>query len=476
MSKSSKRWLELAMGPVLYVVGILIFKNLMPIKAAMAMGTLLWLVFWWATAPVGLTVTALLPVALNAIFGITDMPGLIANYSSGNIILVFGTCLLTIPWSQNGLDKRVALNVLKIVGPSMKSQVIVWMFACTLFSTLMPNVAICALFCPIAAAMLHAAGIEDLRESPLTVPILCAVGWGAGLGGVGTPIGGAMNVVATGALAQYLGHEVFFIDWVLHLLPYLVITFIVVTALMVFMFARKGERLEGTKEYFSEALKELGPMSFEEKFSGILFVVAVLVAFFRPLYQKALPTFEPAYVFSTFGLVSFFVNSTRTHEPIMTWENASQNMLWGMILLFAGGIAMGYMLNSTGAGAAIGALLTNAKITGGLPALIAFAIMATLLSELTNSTASAAIMVPIVIAWAQSLNMNAIPYVFTTIMAYEEEIILPVSIRSINVGYGLKPEKQMLYGIPFYFARVICAVVIGYVCLNFWPYFATLRG
>ncbi|MGN0709143.1 MAG: SLC13 family permease, partial [Anaerovoracaceae bacterium] len=364
----------------------------------------------------------------------------------------------------------------KIVGPSMKSQVIVWLTACTLFSTLMQNVAICALFCPIAVAMLHAAGVDELEKSPLTVPILCAVGWGAGLGGVGTPIGGAMNVVTIGALQDYLGHEVYFLDWVTHLLPYLLITLVVCCVVMVILFARHGERLEGTKEYFDQALKELGPMSFEEKFSGILFVIAVLVAFCRPLYQKALPTFEPAYVFATFGLVSCFVNSKKTHEPILTWENISQNMLWGMILLFAGGIAVGYMLNSSGAEAAIGNMIKGANITGGLPALIVFAILATAISELTNSTVSASVCVPIVISWCQSLNMNAIPYVFTTVMAFEEEILLPVSVRSINVGYGLNPNKQFIYGIPFFIVRVVCAVAIGYVCLTFWPAFSVLRG
>ncbi len=64
-----------------------------------AIGTLLWMVFWWVTQPVTLTVTAFLPVGVNAIFGMVEMGDVISQYASGSIILVFGSCLLTIPWA-----------------------------------------------------------------------------------------------------------------------------------------------------------------------------------------------------------------------------------------------------------------------------------------------------------------------------------------------------------------------------------------
>ena len=78
----------------------------------------------------------------------------------------------------------------------MKSQITVWLLASMIFSSCLPNVAVCALFTPIAVAMIHAAGYEDIKKAAPAVPILLCIGWGAGLGGVGSPLGGAMNVAA----------------------------------------------------------------------------------------------------------------------------------------------------------------------------------------------------------------------------------------------------------------------------------------
>ena len=82
-----------------------------------------------------------------------EQSGVIAQYASGSIILIFGSCLLTIPWATTGLDRRVALKVLSLVGPSMKSQITVWLLASMIFSSCLPNVAVCALFTPIAVAI-----------------------------------------------------------------------------------------------------------------------------------------------------------------------------------------------------------------------------------------------------------------------------------------------------------------------------------
>ena len=162
---TKKRLTYLIIGPVLFAIASVALKGTIGGPGAMAIGTLLWMVFWWVTQPVALTVTAFLPVGVNAIFGMVEMGDVISQYSSGSIILVFGSCLLTIPWATTGLDRRVALKVLSLVGPSMKSQITVWLLASMIFSSCLPNVAVCALFTPIAVAMIHAAGYEDIKKA-----------------------------------------------------------------------------------------------------------------------------------------------------------------------------------------------------------------------------------------------------------------------------------------------------------------------
>lgn len=125
-----------------------------------------------------MTVTAFVPVLVNALLNIVPMASLTAQYASDSIILILGSSLLTLPWAATGLDRRVALKILSIIGPSMRSQITVWLLASMLVSSILPNVAVCALYTPIAVSMLAAAGIEDIESSEHAVPILLAIGWG----------------------------------------------------------------------------------------------------------------------------------------------------------------------------------------------------------------------------------------------------------------------------------------------------------
>ncbi|MDO4474634.1 MAG: SLC13 family permease [Eubacteriales bacterium] len=470
------RIIHLIIGPVLFAIGSVLLKGALSPTGAQAFGVLLWMVYWWATRPVDLTVTAFLPIITNGLFNMVPMGDVTSQYASGSIILIFGSCLLTIPWATTGLDKRVALKVLSLVGPSMKSQITVWLFASMLFSSCLPNVAVCALFTPIAVAMIHAAGYEDIRKAAPAVPILLCVGWGAGLGGVGTPLGGAMNVAAISFFQEWSGHEFMYFDWVIRILPYFILAGVVTLLIMFAMFTRKGEALEGTKDYFNKAYAELGPMSADEKICGSLFIFAMIGAFTRPLFADYLPGLEPAYIFAILGSLSFIITSRTDKEkkPLLTWPHAQQNMLWGMMLLFGGGLALGKLINGSGAGEGLAQVITNFNLTSDIAIIVVFAIFAIVISELTSSTVSAAVTIPIILTLCTNLGKNPVPYWFICVMAYNAEFLLPVSVRAITVGYGLDANQQMKRGIPVVIARFVIVVVLGYALLKFWPMFGQL--
>lgn len=351
------------------------------------------------------------------------------------------------------------------------------MAACKYDLLILPNVAVCALFTPIAVAMIHAAGYEDIKKAAPAVPILLCIGWGAGLGGVGSPLGGAMNVAAIQFFQEWSGHEFMYVDWIVRILPFFILTAILTLSLMYFFFTRKGEKLEGTKDYFEKAYAELGPMKNDEKICGILFLLAMAGAFCRPLFANVLPALEPAYIFAILGSMSFVltrVGKDGKREPMMTWDHAQANVMWGMMLLFGGGLALGKVVNGSGAGEAIAKLITDMHLTNDLAIVVVFVVFAVLISELTNSTVSAAVTVPIILTLCTNLGLNPVPYWFILVMGYNAEFLLPVSVRAITVGNGLDADKQMKYGVPFVIARAILVIVLGYAFLKLWPMFGQL--
>ena len=173
---NTKKIVNLIFGPALYFTFAIIgAKAGIDATAAKRTGTAVRMIYWWVTRPVDITVTALLPAIINALFNIVPMENVISQYASSSIILIFGSCLLTAPWASIGLDRRISLKALSLIGPSMKSQIAVWLLAAAIMSNLMPNVVVVAIFTPIAVSMLSAAGYKDISKCEPAVPILCAI-------------------------------------------------------------------------------------------------------------------------------------------------------------------------------------------------------------------------------------------------------------------------------------------------------------
>ncbi|WP_029320504.1 SLC13 family permease [Butyrivibrio sp. AE3004] len=470
-----KRGVNLILGPALFLLMSFGFgkTGIIDFTAAKGIGIALWMIYWWVTRPVDITVTALLPGVINALFDIVPMENVISQYASSSIILIFGSCLLTAPWSEIGLDKRISLKALSLIGPSMKSQITVWLIAAVVLSNMMPNVVVVAIFTPIAVSMLAAAGYKDIRKCEAATPILCAIAWGSQVGGAGTPLGGAMNITAIAFIEEFTGKEFMYVDWITRMLPYTIIATVAVLLTMLLK-PMKTSSLEGTREYFEKCYKDLGLMKKDEKISLVLFVAAMLGSFVRPLYADLIPGLVPAYLFLILGFVNFLIVSFEKKEMLLTWEKAQKEVMWGMLLLFAGGLALGQILTGSGANDTIANMISSANLSGGFFTILVFALFACVISEMTNSTVSAAVTLPIVIGVTQKMGLNPLPYVFTTAMAMNFESILPVSVRAISVSYGLDPDKLLKSGLGVAFVRMLIAVAVGYITMLIWPGFGVL--
>lgn len=118
---TQRRFLCILAGPAIYFLSVLLFSNALTASGAQAVGVSLWMIFWWITRPVHITVTGILPVVANAFLNIVPMSSITSQYAADSIILIFGSGLLSLPWAAIGLDRRIALKALCLIGPSMRS-------------------------------------------------------------------------------------------------------------------------------------------------------------------------------------------------------------------------------------------------------------------------------------------------------------------------------------------------------------------
>ena len=331
---------HLVAGPLVFAVLLLIPLGGLAFETRGAMGLLVWMAWWWITRPVHLAVTGLLPLPVAAVFGLAPMDEVATSYAQDTILLLLGANILTSVWVRWGLDRRIGLASLLGVGTDVRRQILVWFLVSAALSGVLPNTIVAATMIPIVVAMLRSVGIEDLWNSRVGTALVIAVAWGTSTGGAASPLGGAPNLLTVGFIEELVtGQEFLFLTWVMRLAP---ITAVIVLVMFLFLrFAMRPEvdTLPGSKDYIRDELGALGPMKTEEKWGLALFVVAVALAFGRPLYAEFVPGLTPAFAFVAMAVASFVI---RTREgPLITWAFAQANMYWGLFYLFAGGIALG---------------------------------------------------------------------------------------------------------------------------------------
>lgn len=471
---NNKRIINLLVGPVLFVLCCLCLPEMMfeTVQSRAAIGTVVWMAYWWVTGPIDYAVTGFLPIAVNVFIEMTSMSSVIANYASETILLLLGASILSVSWEETGLDKRIAARFLGLVGDNFRQQLVFWYMLSAILSTVLPNAVVCATITPIAVAMLRFVGEGNIKESRVGSKILLYIAYGTGVGGLASPLGGAMNLVTVDYLQHLTGQEYMYISWVIRFLPVMIVLFIS-NILFMLRDVKKIESIGGSKEYFVSEYKKMPPMRLEEKWSLAMFLIATVLAFTRQLYQNILPGLKPAYVFIICAIASFLIVK-KDGDRLMLWKNIQGKIVWELMYVFAGGLAAGTLINESGAANAIGKAVTNMGLTGGFVTVFVIITVTLIMSDVTSNTATAAVAIPIVISIIQGVGLNPIPYVYIASIGVNLSYMLPTSIRAVPVGYGLSPKYMLKEGWKISLIVIGAMTVLSYIMLKFWPMFSTV--
>jgi sodium-dependent dicarboxylate transporter 2/3/5 len=151
------------------------------------------------------------------------------------------------------------------------------------------------------------------------------------------------------------------------------------------------------------------------------------------------------------------------HEFTLPWREAVK-IDWWIVFLYGGGIALGTLAFKTGLAAAAGRGLTDLLGVHSAFGLLAFSTaLAAVLSETTSNTASANMVVPVVIAFARSAGIDPVVPAVGATMGASLGFMLPVSTpcNAIVYGSGRVPLTTMMrYGIALDVAGIIVVVAV----------------
>jgi sodium-dependent dicarboxylate transporter 2/3/5 len=147
----------------------------------------------------------------------------------------------------------------------------------------------------------------------------------------------------------------------------------------------------------------------------------------------------------------------------LTWDQAIR-IEWGIILLYGGGLAIGELAFSTGLARAFGEAVTSwSPAPTSLTLTALFTAVAILLSETTSNTASANMIVPVVLAVSQAAGVDPLAPAIATTLGASMGFMMPISTppNAIVYGSGLVPLTAMMrYGILLDLAGYLVIVTL----------------
>ena len=413
----------------------------------------------WISEAVPLPATALLGPVLCVVLGIGPARDVFRSFADPIILLFLGSFLLAEGMLHQGLNRRIAFQILGLpgVGGSPGRLLAAFGGITALISMWVSNTATTAMMFPIGVAILTEMARHESARLGRTVAftelrfgtgLMLAAAFASSIGGMATPVGSPPNLVGIGLIGKSLNVHISFFQWMAIGLP---ISLLLVSFLILYLHRvcpADRDALGDSTQWLQGEKAKLGPLRRGERIVLLAFgttvllwllpgVVGVMFGESAPVAQWLNQRF-PESIAALVGALLLFILpiNFRTREFALTWTEAKR-IDWGTILLFGGGLALGELMFSTGLARWMGeglALALQARTTLGLVML--FGAVAIVLSETTSNTASATMVVPVAIAVAQAAGVDPLPPALAACLAASMGFMLPVSTPPNAIVYG----------------------------------------
>jgi len=478
-----ERWRNRAgffLAPFIFLLIFFAPLNLKPEAHSLA-AIIAAVVVLWICESLPMPVTALIGAALCVLLKVADAKTVFAPFADPLMFLFIGSFILARAIFLHDLDKRFAYGVLSLKWIGARPSRILFAFgAVTAFSSAwISNTATTAMMFAIGMSIItflfkqeKETGVKISRNYATAMMLITS--FAASVGGLATPIGTPPNVIGLGFIRQLLGAEISFFKWMMIGVPVVVILYLFLYFYLNYLAPAGVKEIEGSAEMIRREKASLGKWTRAQKSTVIAFAAAITLWIFSGLIAlaagetsqiyKAINSRLPEAVGAIAGAVLLFLlPGNKTGEKAITWQEAVK-IDWGVILLYGGGFALGVLSFQTGLAESIGVNLTALlPLRGEFGLLVASVIVAVLISETTSNTASANMVVPVVIAIAQTSGADPLIPALGATFGASLGFMLPVSTpcNAIVYGSGYIPLMKMVrYGILLDIFGVIVIIIM----------------
>ena len=303
---------------------------------------------------------------------------IMASFADPVVMLFMGGFVLAIMAEKYGLDVTMGRGLLSVFGTKPKIVLLGFLIVISIFSMFMSNTATAAMMLAFLAPVLATLPADDKGKIGLALSIPVA----ANLGGIGTPIGTPPNATAVRFLSE-ANAEISFMDWMVHMIPYVIVMILVAWVLLQIFFPFKTEKL------VLEIPENKKEKSWKSTVVWITFIGTILLWMTESITKI------------NSNIVALIPLGVLTACGIFTKEDIKE-INWSVLWLVAGGFALGTCLQGTG----LAKVLINAIPFGSMSVvlvLVVAGLVCYFLSNFISTSATAALLIPILIVVAEGM-------------------------------------------------------------------------
>ncbi|GGG23806.1 di- and tricarboxylate transporter [Dokdonia pacifica] len=421
-------------GPLLCILILVIPFDIIDPAIDRVIAIAAWMIVWWITEAVSISVTALIPLALFPLLGIGDIKSVASNYANPIVYLFFGGFVIALALEKVQLHKRIALSILKITGTKANGIVLGFMIATALMSMWISNTASTVVMLPIAVSVIQllmddADGFTK-NDKNFALSIMLGIAFAANIGGMSTLIGTPPNSVMLAFLNDSYNIDIGFFQWMKMGVPFailmLTITYFCITRIF---FPNRLGNIGGSGAIIQTELNKLGKMSRGEKIVLIIFLCTAIAWMLRSYLNTLLPniTLTDTTISVIAALAMFIIPlDLKKGEFPLDWKDTSR-LPWGILILFGGGLALASGLKDAGFIAMIGDYISGQTdwsmwvVTAVLIFLMLF------MTELMSNVALVTILIPLVVGIALGMDVPILQMVIPVTLASSCAFMLPMA-------------------------------------------------
>ena len=426
---------------------------------------------WWAFEAIPLQITALMPLILFPLLNVEEIAVISREYMNKVQFLFAGGFIIALAIQKWDLHKRVALNILKFSGLNSQGIVASFMVASAVLSMWVMNTSTAIMLLPVGISVIKVINdtvndITDNQKFNFQLCLLLGIAYAASVGGIATPIGTSPNGVLIQFASNNYDYDIGFANWISIGLPITLglgpIIWIFLTRII---FPVNFSATQESKDKLNSMLKELGPMSNEEKKVIVVFLITAFFWIFRQLIDNlpGLALLDDSVIAISGAVSLFFIKERKNKNKLLIWDDVQNGFPWGLIFLFGGGMALAFVVNDSGLALWLASLIPSETYFWII--LLTVIVMVVLLTELTSNLTTTITFLPVVASVGLNMGIDPLLLILPLTISASCAFMLPVATPPNSIVYAsnlIPIQKMVRAGIFINASSILYVFIISY--------------